>query len=344
MAYEFKHNTSAVVMPEGHDRNSLKKFVRLHKSLKDDERNLLVWVLDQAQTYTLTVKQIRAEMQWGELRWSNARKSLVEKEVLKQTKTPLAQKTSSWALRFDFEKVVKLAQVEVPTSKTKVSSARVIPDQSRVSPDSSTRSGIAPEALIWSGVSTQRELEPTPKQQPKKFDDDQIAVNQKEQHFVFKALLKLGLKTGVTDGLFKILVVGGIEDFLAEYGSARQFAKNESGLAISIARRAASGYYAQTRIDNSGPTPIAICEIYKNHSGNLMSPNGLVAVASGFDGGQLRLDATADAKTKAAAKEEVAVGMLLSLSQSAKLWQRLEAAELAFVPIFLKTEKCGFVE
>lgn len=328
-------------MPQGYDRNSLKKFVRLHKSLKDDERGLLVWVLDQALTYTLTVKQIREEMQWGELRWTKTRASLSRKEILLQTKTPLDRKSHAWTLRFDFVAVIALAQPVLPPIETKASRARVIPDHSRVSPDPCPESYIAPDPLGWSGVSTQVKLESTPKAI---FDGEQNTVDQKEneQHFVFKTLIQLGLKTGVTNDLFEILRVTGIEDFLVEFKSARQFARNESGLAITIARRAAAGYYTQARLENSGPTPLAICEKYKKQSGNLMSPNGLVAVASGFDGGQLRLDATADAKAKAAAKEEVAVGLLLSVSDSAKLWLRQEAAEFDFVPASLKTEKCGF--
>lgn len=323
MAYELKHNLSIVVIPNGHDRNSLKKFVRLHKSLREDERNLLIWVLDQAQTYTLTVKQIREEMQWGELRWTKTRASLSDKEILKQTKTPLDRKSHSWSLHFDFVAVVARPQLlALSPVENRASRARVIPDYGRVSHDPRSESAIVPEPLTLSGLSTQVELEPTPKQQNAKESDDENSV-QKEEHFVYRNLLPLGLKKGVTSQLFTILIVAGIEDFLVEFGSARPFARNESGLAISIARRAASGFYTQTRIESSGPTPTAICEKYKNRSGNLMGPNGLVAVASGFDAGQLRMDATFNAKTKP--------GLLLSLVDSAKLWRRLEAAELDFV-------------
>lgn len=316
-------------MPDGYDRNSLKKYVRLHKTLKDDERGLLVWVLDQALTYTLTVKQIREEMQWGELRWTKTRASLSGKEILMQTKTPLDRKSHAWTLRFDFVAVIALAQPVLSPIETKASRARVIPDHGQVSPDPCPESCIAPEALAWSGIPPQVKLESPPKGI---FDGDEDTVNQKEQHFVFKALLPLGLKKGVTNDLFEILQVSGIEDFLVEFRSARQFARNESGLAIALAKKAARGYYTQTRVENFGPTPLAVCEKYKTHKGELTSPSGLVAVASGFDGGQLRLDATTDAKAAAKANKKVAVGLLLSLSDSAKLWLRLEAAELDFVP------------
>jgi hypothetical protein len=118
-----EHNYSKLIIPgcfEG-KRNELKRAVRLCE-LKERERALLAWVLDQSDAWTITVKQIRKEMQWGEDKWATVRRSLVGHGILQQVK----EKRNGghvWHLIFDLHSVPGF-DLSTGDIKTPVSCAR----------------------------------------------------------------------------------------------------------------------------------------------------------------------------------------------------------------------------
>lgn len=316
MAFEMRHNGSKVVMPDGHDRNSLKRLTRLCKSLAERERALLAWVLDQASTWTMTVGQIRKEMQWGEKRWARVRNSLAAKGVLTQTKERLGKNSHSHHLHFDF---VVVAAMELSTEevKTEGSRARVTPAYRKGSRDPSLWEGVTGDPSLWEGVRTQGLPKSTPNSATAEAGGGPVENEEDEEDGRVQKLLGMGLQAGCARDAARILKTG-LGDFEREFSAARARAKNESGLALHVARRAAKGDY-----DTGQPQPAplesadSVCARHQHLSGILHGPAGPCALARLGYGGRL-----ADPKSHA----------LLHPADGLKLWLQLAAGELNFEP------------
>lgn len=145
------HNKSIVKVPACLNRNKLKKLVLL-SSLRERERTLLHWILDQAETWTITVAQIRTEMQWGEDKWATVRRSLVSRGVLEHVKERRGS-VHFWTLLFDFHPVLP-PDLSTATIKTPVSRARAreTPEKSGYRATPGHDPGIARDALEKPGI------------------------------------------------------------------------------------------------------------------------------------------------------------------------------------------------
>lgn len=95
-----KHNVSRVLIPRLATRQAAKKMV-LASSMRDRQKFLLMWVLDQEEGYVITVAQIKKELSWGEKRWVTVRDQLKSLRMLSHFKEGLPDKTSRWTLSFD---------------------------------------------------------------------------------------------------------------------------------------------------------------------------------------------------------------------------------------------------
>lgn len=127
-----KHNVSSVLIPGAKSRQEAKREV-MRSTLKDRQKFLLLWVLDQADGYVITVAQLRLELGWGEKRWITVRDHLKELGILKHFKVGLEDKTSRWTLSFNltpiFKETEKKEGITCARDPTAWQGSRVIPAQ-----------------------------------------------------------------------------------------------------------------------------------------------------------------------------------------------------------------------
>lgn len=95
-------NFSRVILLHDMNRAQMKKRV-LTSALAERQKFLLLWVLDQADSFHLiTVAQIRKELSLGERKWGKLRDQLIEMGVLTQAHDRRPNGSSTWTLVFDF--------------------------------------------------------------------------------------------------------------------------------------------------------------------------------------------------------------------------------------------------
>lgn len=100
------YNTSRIILPPGRNRQAAKKELAQAEFLGQLERHVLLWVLDQAPSFTITVgglKGIRTSCAISESTWVRLRKKLEDKGILKQIRKLDAHGVSHWDLVFNFE-------------------------------------------------------------------------------------------------------------------------------------------------------------------------------------------------------------------------------------------------
>jgi hypothetical protein len=115
MSYQ-KHNISKVLIPGDKTRQAAKKLV-MTSSLKEGQKFLLLWVLDQDAGYVITVSQIRRELSFGEKRWIAVRDQLKALQILTHFSEGLPDKTSRWTLAFDLTPLFRQHQTGTVSTK-----------------------------------------------------------------------------------------------------------------------------------------------------------------------------------------------------------------------------------
>ena len=95
-----KNNVSTVLIPGSRTRQEAKRLV-MTSNLKGDHKYLLLWILDQAEGYVVTVGQIQKDLVWGRKKWISARDQLEKLQILRQLREGLPNKTNRWTLAFD---------------------------------------------------------------------------------------------------------------------------------------------------------------------------------------------------------------------------------------------------
>jgi hypothetical protein len=97
------YNESKIILPLGLNRAQMKMRVRRTAYLGANEKCLLTFILDQAETYVLIgVKQIKNELGWGEKRWIGARDSLYDKCIYRGYGLINGRGSIEWKMVFDF--------------------------------------------------------------------------------------------------------------------------------------------------------------------------------------------------------------------------------------------------
>lgn len=105
--------------------------------------------------------------------------------------------------------------------------------------------------------------------------------------------------------------------FINVFTACRPRARSPVGLAVSLARAAAKGELQGSAEQQHGLDAITICANHESWRGQLCDPTGVHARADGDIGGQLRDQG----------------GALLSISDSAAAWRRVDVGELDFVGV-----------
>ena len=254
----FNHNKSSVRLPDGLNKNELKRHVQLCTGLSERERTLLVHILDQADAWIHSVQDIRARMQWGEVRWRTVRNALQLKKILVQQKIRIDDKSHIWTLNFDFSVVLALCSIsELSTggTKTEGSRARVIHDKAKsMDHVSLCKTEGSREPIQNRGIDIPR----LPKEPP--------------QPVVVSLLIKeMGLTAAESERV-AWAARGAAHDQIENLADAWRTAKQRptqpgAGLAVHLAKLAAAGQleptkeksYATDQVSQS-ESPRAICE------------------------------------------------------------------------------------
>lgn len=303
------HNLSAVRLPDGVTKNFMKEKVQLSRRLTERERALLFFVLDQADSWILTVRHIRDRMQWGEERWRTVRTGLTKKGILLQEKIRLACNSHVWRLNFDFVVVLDLCdELSTDPTKTRVSRARtrsttMVVDHVTLGDGRGSRDPTYGGRLITSEE---------PKEPP------QAAV------VVPLSIQKMGLTDAQAARVCAAAGGAGQEQLdrllLAWQAAAARPAGAGVGLAVFLARLASSG---QLEIDSApagqpvaveqAETAAQICDrIGAGHGGHLVSGPGVPGPLKAGPFGRL----------------EAPTGGVLDASRAARVWLRVESGEL----------------
>lgn len=98
------YNTSRIILPLGRNRQAAKKALAQSQFLGQLERHVLLWILDQAPKFTITVlgpKGIQTSCAISESTWVRLRKKLEDKGILTQTREFDDHGVSHWHLEFD---------------------------------------------------------------------------------------------------------------------------------------------------------------------------------------------------------------------------------------------------
>lgn len=111
-----KHNVSKVLIPGDKTRQAAKRLV-MTSSLKEGQKFLLLWVLDQNEEYVITVSQIRKELSWGEKRWIAVRDQLKALKILSHFSEGLPDQTCRWTLAFDLTPLFRQHQTGTVSTK-----------------------------------------------------------------------------------------------------------------------------------------------------------------------------------------------------------------------------------
>jgi hypothetical protein len=119
-------NESRVILPPGFNRAQMKMQVRRAARLDANEKNLLTFALDQAETYCfLGVSQIKKELGWGEKRWIRTRDLLEKKGIYRWHGLINVRGSIDWKMVFDFNEFEY--QSFFTNEKEGVMGARAIP-------------------------------------------------------------------------------------------------------------------------------------------------------------------------------------------------------------------------
>lgn len=94
------YNTSQIVLGRGHTRQAA-KLALVDSDFNQLERHVLLWVLDQAPDFVITVGGIQRACSISESTWVRLRERLKDKDVLEQTSTVDGAGARHWDLRFD---------------------------------------------------------------------------------------------------------------------------------------------------------------------------------------------------------------------------------------------------
>jgi len=95
------YNTSEIFLGPGRNRQAAKSALAEAEFLGQLERHVLLWVLDQAPSFTVTVAGIRTSCAISESTWVRLRKQLDRKGILKQIRVADRNGVSHWTLKFD---------------------------------------------------------------------------------------------------------------------------------------------------------------------------------------------------------------------------------------------------
>jgi hypothetical protein len=95
------YNTSEIILGPGRNRQGAKAALARANFLGQLERHVLLWVLDQAPGFKLTVAGIQNSCAISESTWVRLRKKLEGKGILNQTRVVDRQGASHWGLEFD---------------------------------------------------------------------------------------------------------------------------------------------------------------------------------------------------------------------------------------------------
>ena len=99
-----EYNTSQIILGPGKSRQAAKKQLAQAQFLNQLERHVLLWVLDQAPRFTITVtgqKGIQISCAISESTWVRLRKKLEDKGILRKSRTFDEHGVSHWHLEFD---------------------------------------------------------------------------------------------------------------------------------------------------------------------------------------------------------------------------------------------------
>lgn len=94
------YNTSQIFLGRGRNRQAA-KLALVHSDFNQLERHVLLWVLDQAPDFVITVGSIQRACSISESTWVRLRKRLKDRKVLEQTSTVDGAGATHWNLRFD---------------------------------------------------------------------------------------------------------------------------------------------------------------------------------------------------------------------------------------------------
>lgn len=116
-----------MLLPEGKTRVEAKHALKQYTGVQDRAKSVLFWALDQADTYTLRVKEVCEVYGWGEKKWKTARDGLVMAGLMEQHKTVDEDGSTHWSLIFKLHQVFIHEELSTTPQKAGTTRARVIP-------------------------------------------------------------------------------------------------------------------------------------------------------------------------------------------------------------------------
>lgn len=320
------HNEGTIVRPHGKPLTAFSVVpdaILMDASLSAAARLVLTYIAGRPPGWVATVTDIKKKLSFSESQWKSARDALKQAGII-----PLdhPKRMGGGVNRFSWVLDLLMERYYLSTAHP---SETADAQPSKIADGSHQRFSMDGKVADYQEEFTNTKKPPTPTGAAAESGGGVVVfdVDQRAGHTGLKVQLE-GLTSAELLRVERALAdasANQVQLFSKIWDSSKAAARSPVALAIALAKLAAKGHLNQINeqadqphsADVTGESAACVCARHSSETGHLVSPAGLVAIASAAYQGLLQAPA----------------GGVFSLLQSSKFWLRLEAGEFDFHPI-----------